>query len=102
MHVRLLGPIEAVLEGRAVPLGTRKQRALLAMLALRPNGTVGVDQLVEGLWGEEPPASAPKMVQLYVSQLRRCLAGSGAEIVTHGHGYELRLAADRVDAVRFE
>jgi YVTN family beta-propeller protein len=102
MHVRLLGPIEAILEGRAVPLGTRKQRALLAMLALRPNTTVGVDRLVEGLWGEEPPASAPKMVQLYVSQLRRCLAGGGAEIVTHGHGYELRIAADRVDAARFE
>ena len=41
------------------------------MLALRVGRTVSADRLVEGLWGEQPPASAPKMVQLYVSQLRR-------------------------------
>src|SRR4051794_12554367 len=72
------------------------------MLALDANATVGVDRLVDGLWGEDPPATAPKMVQLYVSQLRRLLAGDGAEILTHGRGYELRLAADAVDATRFE
>ena len=72
------------------------------MLALRPNETVSVDRLVDGLWAEEPPATAPKMVQLYVSQLRRLFVGHDAEIVTHGRGYELRLPADCVDAVRFE
>ena len=64
--------------------------------------TVSTDRLIEGLWGDEPPASAPKMVQLYVSQLRRLLDGDGARIVTRGRGYELQLADGEVDAVRFE
>ena len=104
-HIRLLCPIEVSLDGDALPLGTRKQRALLAVLALAPNTAVAVDELVERLWGDEPPSSAPKMVQLYVSHLRRVLDGNGvdtARIVTHGRGYELRLDADRVDAARFE
>jgi DNA-binding SARP family transcriptional activator len=90
------------LDGRLILLGAAKQRALLAMLALRPNERVSARRLIEGLWGEEPPASAPKMVQLYVSQLRKLLEGNGSKIVTRGGGYELRLPADAVDAVRFE
>ena len=66
-----MGPLEARLDGRPVALGPRKQRAVLAMLALEAGRTVSADRLVEGLWGEQPPPSAPKMVQLYVSQLRR-------------------------------
>ena len=66
------------------------------------NRSVSVDRLVEGVWGEHPPESAPKMVQHYISQLRKLLAGDGAEIVTHGRGYELQLAADAVDTERFE
>ena len=62
------------------------------MLALQVNQTVSADRLSEGLWGERAPASAAKMVQLYVSQLRKLLRGSAAEILTRGRGYELRLA----------
>src|SRR5215217_5991539 len=102
MDLRLLGPIEARLDDRTVVLGAHKQRALLAMLGLEANRTVSVDRLAEGLWGEEPPSSAPKMVQLYVSQLRRLLDGNDASIVTHGRDYELRLPADAVDVARFE
>jgi DNA-binding SARP family transcriptional activator len=72
------------------------------MLALEVGHTVSADRLVEGLWGESPPASAPKMVQLYVSRLRRVLDGDGARIVTRGRGYELQLPEGAVDAVRFE
>ena len=72
------------------------------MLALQAGRTVTVDRLVEGLWGEEPPASAAKMVQLYVSHLRQLLEGDGARIVTRGGGYELQLSGDEVDVVRFE
>ena len=102
MDLRLLGPLEARLEDGPIELGPRKQRAVLAMLALEVGHTVSADLLVEGLWGESPPASAPKMVQLYVSRLRRVLDGNGARIVTRGRGYELRLPEDAVDAVRFE
>ena len=102
MDLQLLGPVEATVDGRPIPLGATKQRALLAMLALRANSTVSIDALIECLWAGDPPATAAKMVQLYVSQLRRLLDGSGAEIITHGRGYELRLEPDGVDAIRFE
>ena len=102
MEIRLLGLIEASLDGRAVLLGGAKQRAVLAMLALHPNAPVSVDRLIEGLWGERPPASASKSIQIYVSQLRKLINGDGAEIVTRGRGYELRVGADAVDSVRFE
>ena len=102
LHLNLLGPVEMTLDGRPLPLGATKQRAVLALLALQANTTVGVDRIVDGLWGDEPPATATKMVQLYVSQLRRVLAGSGAEIETHGRGYALCLDAEAVDATRFE
>jgi len=85
-----------------VALGAPKQRALLAMLALHANEHVSADRLSEGLWGEAQPATAPKMVQLYVSRLRKELDSSDAEIVTRGRGYELRIAPDAVDALRFE
>jgi DNA-binding SARP family transcriptional activator len=102
IDLRLLGPIEARRDARPVALGAPKQRAVLAMLALQVGRTVSVDRLAEGLWGEQPPASAPKMVQLYVSQLRRLFDGDGTEIVTHGRGYELRLTDGAVDAIEFE
>jgi ABC-type transport system substrate-binding protein/DNA-binding SARP family transcriptional activator len=102
VDLQLLGPVEGRVDGRPIALGTPKQRAVLAMLALRVGSTVSTDRLVEGLWGEAPPPTAPKMVQLYVSHLRRALEGNGAVIVTHGRGYELQLSEGEVDADRFE
>jgi DNA-binding SARP family transcriptional activator len=104
MDVRLLGPVEVSVEKRPVAIGAAKPRALLAMLALRAGSVVSAERLIDGLWGVRPPASASKLVQLYVSQLRKALtaAGDGAAIVTRGHGYELRVAADDVDIGRFE
>src|SRR4051794_34775206 len=102
MDIRLLGLVEASHEGHVLPLGGPKPRALLAMLALHANAPVSADRLIEGLWGDRPPATAHKLVQVLVSQLRKQLAGSGAEIVTRGRGYELRLDPDAVDALHFE
>ena len=103
MDLRLLGPLEVRLEDGPVELGPRKQRAVLAMLALEAGRTVSADRLAEGLWGEAPPSSAPKMVQLYVSHLRRVLDGDGG--ADRDARPRLRAAARRtesVDAVRFE
>src|SRR6188472_2788388 len=98
MELLVLGPLEARVDGRQIPLGAAKQRAVLAMLSLHANSTVSADELMEGLWGEHPPATAAKMVQQYVSQLRRLLAESnGTAIVTRGRGYELRIPPDDVD-----
>ena len=103
MQIRVLGHLEASVDDRPVALGGAKQRAVLAMLGLEANRAVSADRLVEGLWGEEPPRSAAKMLQNYVWRLRKVLAADGgAEILTHGRGYELRIDPELVDVVRFE
>ena len=96
--------MEVSVGGQPVAIGAGKPRALLALLALHEGTTVSTARLVEGLWGEQPPASAHKMVQLYVSQLRKALAmgEDGGEIITRGRGYELRLGDGGLDARRFE
>ena len=92
VQIRVLGHLEASVDDQPVALGGAKQRAVLAMLGLEANRAVTADRLIEGLWGEEPPASAAKMVQNYVWRLRKALAADGgAEIVTRGRGYELRV-----------
>jgi WD40 repeat protein/DNA-binding SARP family transcriptional activator len=104
MDIRVLGPVEASDGDRAIAVGPGKPRAVLAMLALHEGSSVPAEQLIDGLWGETPPATASKMVQGYVSQLRKAFAGSGngGEIVTRGRGYELRLGGGDVDVRCFE
>jgi WD40 repeat protein/DNA-binding SARP family transcriptional activator len=104
LEIRVLGRVDALIDGQALPLGGRKQRSVVAMLALNANSTLSGDELIDGLWGDDPPASAAKNLQLYVSRLRKALADghAEAEILTRGRGYELRLPAGAVDALRFE
>mgnify|MGYP001040568462 CR=1 FL=1 len=59
MEFRLLGPLEVVDDvGKAVALGGRRPRAVLALLLLRPNRAVSTERLIDAVWGEEPPANA--------------------------------------------
>ena len=100
MEFRVLGPVQAFDDGRALPLGGPKQRALLAELLLHGGAVVSRDHLIEAVWGEGPPESAAGSLQVYVHGLRRAL---GAErIETHGTGYRVRLDAEELDADRFE
>ena len=99
MDFRILGPLEALDGGRPVALGGSRQRALLALLLLHANEAVGSDRLIEELWGEPRPAGAAKTLQVSVSRLRKALAED--LVVTRGHGYELRLDPERLDAHRF-
>lgn len=66
----LLGPVEVRRNGRPVPLGSPKQRALLTALLLEPNRVVSIDRLVMAVWDEEPPRSAVANVRTYVNRLR--------------------------------
>ena len=84
----MLGPIEALVEGRPAGLTAGKQRALLAALLIDAGRTVPVDVLIDRLWGERPPPTAVKNVQVLVSQLRRLLGADA--ITTDGSGYRLR------------
>jgi DNA-binding SARP family transcriptional activator len=107
MEFRILGPVEAVAAGRVVRLGGGRQRALLTLLLLHANQRLSSERLLDELWGERPPATAAKTVQVHISRLRRALAhgapsGSGGLVLTREHGYELRLDPERLDARRFE
>ena len=77
MEFLILGPLEARVGERTLPLGGPKQRSLLALLLLHRNEAVSTDRLTDGLWGEQPPATAGKVVQVYVSRLRRLLGPAG-------------------------
>ena len=98
---RVLGPLEAD-DGRGpLALGPRKQRALLARLLLDAGRTVSVERLLDDLWGDELPDTAVKMVQIYVSGLRKALPAD--RLRTRPPGYCLELTAeDRLDVRRFE
>src|SRR5205085_7980057 len=79
-------------------VGAQKERAVCAALALRVGRVVSAGELVDALWGAEPPTTAVKTLQGYVSKLRRAL-GPGV-VGTEGQGYVLRLAPEVVDVVR--
>jgi DNA-binding SARP family transcriptional activator len=97
---RILGPLEVCDDGQSLPVGSGRQRALLAVLLLNARQVVSTDRLIDALWGESPPASAPNSVHIYVSQLRKVL-GEGS-LVTRGHGYALMLEPEQFDLDRFE
>jgi predicted ATPase/DNA-binding SARP family transcriptional activator len=99
VEFRILGPLEVADEGRAISLEAAKPRALLGVLLLHPNEVVSSERLIDELWGEQPPATAAKIVQTYVSQLRRALGPD--VIVTRPPGYLLPLAEEALDAARF-
>jgi DNA-binding SARP family transcriptional activator len=104
MEIRLLGPVEVVSARGPVPIGSEKQRALLAFLALRPQRLVTNDALVDGLWGDDPPDGAVKALRFHVSRLRGILrqADAADTLQTRPGGYLLAVAEDAVDVVHFE
>ena len=99
MEVRVLGPLEVTDGSAPLALGGRKPRALLARLVLDANRTVAVPRLVDDLWGDAVPESAPKMVQIYVSQLRKVLPKG--VLCTRPPGYVVEIEPERVDLTRF-
>jgi YVTN family beta-propeller protein len=100
MEFAVLGPIEVRIDGRVLPLGGPKQRALLALLLLNANEAVSRDRLVDELWGERAPASAQRSLDTYVYRLRTLL-GDG-RIERRPPGYLLRVEPGELDLERFE
>jgi predicted ATPase/DNA-binding SARP family transcriptional activator len=103
VEYRILGPLEVRDGGRSLSLGTAKQQALLAVLVLYANEFVARERLIDELWGESPPSTAAKAIQVYVSHLRKLLAANGdKQIATRSGGYILSLDGEGVDARSFE
>ena len=96
---RILGPLEVVGAEGPLALGGQKQRAVLAVLLLDANRVVSVDRLVDAVWGEQPPRTAPTSLQNFISQLRKLL---GPEILeTRAPGYRLNVHPGDLDLDRF-
>ncbi len=100
MQVRLFGELEAQHAGVPVPVRGAKQRALLALLALRPGQPVSADRLIDVLWGDGQAANPANALQAQIGQLRRTLGP--AAILTTEAGYALDAGPEDVDVVRFE
>jgi len=101
---RILGPLEAEVDGRQLELGPPKQRALLVALLVRCGEAVPVERLIDDLWPENPPETARHAIQVYVSRLRRLLDPPNAptQIVAHSRAYELQVAPEAVDLSCFQ
>jgi DNA-binding SARP family transcriptional activator len=100
MEFRILGPLE-VREGEApLPVGGGRQRALLALLLLNANRVVPVERLIDDLWGEAVPETAPKAVQIFVSKLRKVLPEG--RLKTRPPGYVIEFSQGELDLERFE
>jgi predicted ATPase/DNA-binding SARP family transcriptional activator len=92
----------ATVDGEPVKVAGRKPLALLVLLALNAGRPVGVDRLIEGLWGDDAPDSALNALQVYIAGLRRDLHAAGRRIQTDGQAYRLDLEPSDVDALAFE
>ena len=100
MQFRILGPLEVAERDVTRPLGGVKQRAVLAILLLHRGEVLSGERLIEELWGEHAPATAAKVLQAYISRLRKTIGGD--VLLTRGRGYVLSPAAGEVDLEEFE
>jgi YVTN family beta-propeller protein len=100
MNFGILGPLEVRGDRGELPIGGGKQRALLALLLIHPNESLSTDTLIDALWADEPPPTAAKILQNYVSQLRRVLGDD--RLLTQARGYALRVAPGELDLDRFK
>jgi predicted ATPase len=103
MDFAVLGPLRIGGDGGEIEIPAAKQRSLLAVLLLsHREAAVPAERLIDVLWGEAPPQTAVKALQVYVSNLRRALGPDGARIVTRPGGYAVELAPGELDLERFE
>jgi YVTN family beta-propeller protein len=103
VEIHLLGPLEVVSNGRLLELGAGRHRAVLAILALHANQVVSTDRLIDYLWGERAPPTAPKGLQNLISRLRKALDPEESGVLrTQPPGYVLSVHGDGIDARRFE
>lgn len=99
--------MEAVRDGRPVPLGSPQQRAVLALLLLREGRALAMPELIDGMWEGEPPRTARGTVLTYVSRLRALLEPdrdsreAGRVLLSVPGGYALRAPHATVDATLF-
>jgi DNA-binding SARP family transcriptional activator len=92
--------VEIVADGKALPLGRRQERLLLALLGLSANQLVPADRLIELLWTDESPAEPNRTLQVYLSRLRKALP-AGIDISSRDQAYQLDIDRSALDIHRF-
>ncbi|MFB9834462.1 AfsR/SARP family transcriptional regulator, partial [Actinoallomurus acaciae] len=105
LRFTVLGPVRAWLGDVPLDLGPVRQQALLVALMLRPDATVSRQELLDGIWGAEPPGTGGKVIPVYVHRLRERLRAAGAEdtvISRDRGGYRFVSEGARVDTARLE
>ncbi|MGW6445198.1 BTAD domain-containing putative transcriptional regulator [Lentzea sp. NPDC055074] len=101
--LRLLGPVELVVDQRSLDLGGPRQRVVLTMLGLNANRVVPVDQLIDAVWNSSPPSTAKGQIQICISALRKVFTDAGLPeaIRTRPPGYVLEIPDDALDSIQF-
>ena len=108
LRVGVLGPVTAWYGQEELRVGQPRQQAVLGILAMRANRVISRGELVDAVWGQDPPASAEGGIYTYVAGLRRIIEptrsarGPGRVLVSSGAGYVLHLVPGQPDAVTFE
>jgi DNA-binding SARP family transcriptional activator/DNA-binding beta-propeller fold protein YncE len=101
VEFRILGPLEVLEDGNPVALGTLKERLVLGVLLLHANEFVSRERLIDDLWGEAPPPTARKAVNVYISKIRRTLTRDGHDPIATADGcYRLAVASGLLDVER--
>ncbi|MEV4315361.1 BTAD domain-containing putative transcriptional regulator [Actinocrispum sp. NPDC049592] len=108
LRVQVLGPVNAWRGDLELDLGSGRQRAVFAALAMRVNRVVLREELVASVWGDDPPSGASGSLYTYVSRLRRVLEpdrdkwSGGQTLISEGSGYTLRLEPGQLDVLEFD
>lgn len=106
MRLAILGALEVRDDDQLLPLGPLKQRIVLGLLLCRANQIVSVAALTDALWDDDPPRTAHKNLQVYISSLRKMIGtGSternGARLLHRPPGYLIQVGAEHLDSLRF-
>jgi DNA-binding SARP family transcriptional activator len=99
VRYRILGPLHVTLGGHEAAITAGRDRVVLAMLLLNAGRIVGVEELIDAIWDDGPPATARGQLQTCVSRLRRTLPG--AAIATNPAGYGIETTEDDLDVTVF-
>ncbi|TDP97991.1 AfsR/SARP family transcriptional regulator [Labedaea rhizosphaerae] len=99
MQIRLLGPLEVVVDGRPIDLGDLQQRFIFVVLVLNANKPISVERLIGTVWANPPKTN---LVPGYITKLRKAFQGTdGLSISRQTTGYVLHVDVDRIDMHRF-
>lgn len=101
----VLGPLQIRVDGQQVPLGTPKQRAVLALLLINRNRPVSRDSIIDAIFEESAKADAVHNLHVYIASLRKILGSAGVDpkevLASARPGYRLSVSESACDIGRF-